>query len=61
METKTLLQILDKHVDQKGLAVDLVKLYVEPKVREYVAKSENKIDDAVLEGALALITKILAE
>jgi len=29
-----------------------------PKIREIAAKSENKIDDAIVEGAISLLEKL---
>ena len=45
METKKLLEILDKHVDEKGLAKDLAVQLLLPFLEKIVADSENKFDD----------------
>lgn len=54
---KSIVEILDKHIDQEALVKDLVAHFVLPKLEEIVAQSETKIDDA----ALAFIKKALLE
>ncbi len=45
MDTKKLLEILDKHVDEKGLAKDLAVQLLLPFLEKIVADSANKFDD----------------
>jgi hypothetical protein len=48
MEVQKYVQIVDGK-----LIID-----VTPKIREIAAKSENKIDDAIVEGAISLLEKL---
>lgn len=43
-----LLEILKKHVDEKALAQDLIVQFVAPKLKELAAKSDNTLDDALV-------------
>lgn len=45
MDTKKLLEILDKNIDQQGLAKDLAVQLILPFLEKIVADSENKFDD----------------
>lgn len=48
METKKLVQILDKHINQEALLKDLVLEMVIPMIEEAAAKSETQIDDKLV-------------
>lgn len=43
-----LIQILDKNIDQEQMGKDLLVMMLLPKLEEMAAKSEGKIDDAVV-------------
>lgn len=55
MDTKLLLDILNKHIDEKGLVKDLAVLFLLPFLQKIVDDSSNKFDDM----ALAEIKKYL--
>lgn len=48
MDTKKLLEVLDKHIDQEGLAKDLVLELVLPVIEKFVKDTSNVYDDALL-------------
>lgn len=45
MDLKKIVEILDKHIDQTGLAKDLAVLLILPFLEKVVQDSENKFDD----------------
>jgi hypothetical protein len=53
---KAFLAALDKNIDQEQLGKDLVAMVVLPWLEEKAKSSENKVDDALLEGLKKLIT-----
>jgi hypothetical protein len=53
----TLIEILDKNVDQVSLGKDLIVEFVGPKLREYAAKTDNSIDDKIVEAILEFLAK----
>lgn len=48
MELAKIWEVLDKHIDQKGLSKDLVLLLVMPWLEKVVADTSNSFDDAAL-------------
>lgn len=48
METKKLLEILDKHIDQQGLAKDLVVELLIPTIEKFVLDTANPYDDQLV-------------
>lgn len=59
MEVK---QELLKYINVRGLIIELLlNGVVKPKLAELVAKSENKVDDAVLAVALPLVDKLVVD
>jgi hypothetical protein len=53
----SIVEILDKHVDQVGLAKDLMVELVAPKLKAWAAQTENKIDDKVVEEIIEFLSK----
>jgi len=58
MNKEKLLEILDKHVDEKGLAKDLAFEILLPFLEKIVADSENKFDDIALGYVKEYIAKM---
>jgi hypothetical protein len=54
---ENLIKIIGKHVDEKGLALELIAVYAEPALKELAAKTENKIDDMAVEAIIAALHK----
>lgn len=50
MDTKLLLEVLDKNIDQQGLAKDLVLVLVMPLVEKFVADTSNPYDDMLVKA-----------
>lgn len=59
MTKEALLAILDKNVDEKGLARDLAKELILPFLQKIVDDSENKFDDAAFKFVVEFIEKNL--
>lgn len=56
MEVQKYVQLVDGKLIIDIKAYALIELA--PKIRELAAKSENKIDDAIVEGAISLLEKL---
>lgn len=52
-----LVDVILKHVDEKALLKDLVMEFIIPKLEEAAAKTETKLDDALVEKLKALVEK----
>lgn len=48
MDTKKLIEILDKNIDQKGLVKDLAFELFLPLLEKFVADTSNKYDDMLI-------------
>lgn len=57
MDKSKFLQILDKHVDEKGLAKDLAFELVIPFLEKFVADSANPYDDMLVKWVKEYIEK----
>lgn len=57
MDTKKLLEILDKNIDQDQLAKDLALELVLPLIKKFVADTANPYDDKLVEALEAFIIK----
>lgn len=57
MDTKKLLEVLDKHIDQAGLTKDLLKELFIPYLRKFVSSTENRYDDALIEAIIGYMEK----
>lgn len=58
MELAKVWEVLDKHVDQKGLSKDLVLMLVLPWLEKVVADTDNSFDDAALNEIRKYIEKM---
>jgi len=58
METKKLLEILDKNIDQAGLSKDLAIQLVLPFLQKIVDDSENKFDDVAFKYVKEYVEKM---
>jgi len=58
MDTKKLLEILDKNINQEGLAKDLAVQLVLPFLEKIVADSSNKFDDVAFGWVKEYIEKM---
>ena len=58
METQKLLQILDKHIDQQGLAKDLAVELVLPLIEKFVADTANPYDDTLVKYLKEYLSKL---
>ena len=59
MDQAKALEILKGH--GKALAVEMIELVLKPALDEYVAKSENKIDDLILAAMEPQVLAIIKE
>lgn len=48
MDSKKLIEILDKNIDQQGLAKDLAFELIVPALEKFVADTSNKYDDMLI-------------
>lgn len=58
MDLKKLIEILDKHVDEKALAKELAIYFVIPFLEKVVLDSENKFDDIAFAEVKKFIEKL---
>lgn len=55
MDTKKLLEILDKHVNQEALLKEIAVEMMIPALKEFVASTENKYDDMLIDAFVKFI------
>jgi hypothetical protein len=60
MDKETLLKILDKNIDQEGLAKDLTTQLILPILEQFVKDTANPYDDKLIEYIKAFIAARLA-
>jgi len=61
MDVKSLLAILNKHIDEKGLVKDLAFELIMPLLEKFVADTKNPYDDKLVEWFKAFVEKELAK
>lgn len=61
MDVKSLLAILNKHIDEKGLVKDLAIELIMPLLEKFVADTKNPYDDKLVEWFKAFVEKELAK
>ena len=57
MDTKKLWEIVDKNVNQEQLGADLLKEFMIPTIKKFVADSANPYDDKLVEMLIAFLDK----
>ena len=57
MDWKKLVEILDKHVDQKGLAKDVALEVLKPIIEKFVADTANPYDDMLVKYFVEFVEK----
>jgi len=58
---KLILDVLKKHVDEKGLIKDLAMVVLLPLVEKFAADSKNPYDDKLVEWFKSFVEKELAK
>jgi hypothetical protein len=61
MDMKLILDVLKKHVDEKGLIKDLAMVVLLPLVEKFAADSKNPYDDKLVEWFKSFVEKELAK